>query len=50
MAQEAWWHGFGEAVGLVAGRFPRRETRQTFGEMTEAMLMGVERVNCWTFA
>jgi hypothetical protein len=33
-------------AGLVAGCFPRRETRQTFREMTEAMLMGVARANC----
>jgi SRSO17 transposase len=37
-------------AGLVAGCFPRRETRQTFREMTEAMLMGVARANCWTLA
>jgi DDE superfamily endonuclease len=28
----------------------RRETRQTFREMTEAMLMGVAQANCWTLA
>ena len=37
-------------AGLVAGCFPRRETRQTFWEMTEAMLMGVERANCQPLA
>jgi SRSO17 transposase len=37
-------------AGLVAGCVPRRETRQTFREMTEAMLMGVARANCWTLA
>jgi hypothetical protein len=30
----------------VADCFPRRETRQTMREMTEAMLMDVQRVNC----
>lgn len=34
----------------MAGCFPRRETRQTFREMTEAMLMGIGRANCWTLA
>ncbi len=41
---------FGEVMGLVAGCFPRRETRRTFAEVTEAMLMGVERANRWTLA
>jgi len=41
-----WPDSFGEMAGLVAGCFPRRETRQTFREMTEAMLMGVARANC----
>ena len=34
----------------MADCFPRRETRQTMREMTEAMLMDVQRVNCWTLA
>jgi SRSO17 transposase len=42
-----WRDVFGEVVSLPADCFPRRETRPTFREMTEAMLMGVERVNCW---
>ena len=46
VAQQVWRDGFGEMAGLVAGCFPRRETRQTFREMTEAMLMGVARANC----
>ncbi|WP_431955320.1 transposase, partial [Actinacidiphila sp. bgisy167] len=50
VAQEVWRDGFGEVMGLMAGCFPRRETRQTFGEVVEAMLMGVERANCWTLA
>ena len=37
-------------AALVAGCFPRRETRQAFGEMTEAMPMGVARADCWTLA
>ena len=43
VAQQVWRDGFGEMAALVAGCFPRRETRQTFREMTEAMLMGVAR-------
>lgn len=39
MAQKVWRGGFGEVAGLVTGCFPRRETRQTFAEMTEAMLV-----------
>jgi len=50
VAQQVWLDGFGEMAGLVAGCFPRRETRQTFREMTEAMLMGVAQANCWTLA
>jgi SRSO17 transposase len=50
VAQQVWRDSFGEMAALVAGCFPRRETRQTFREMTEAMLMGVARVNCWTLA
>ena len=46
VAQQVWPDSFGEMAGLVAGCFPRRETRQTFREMTEAMLMGVARANC----
>ena len=37
-------------AALVAGCFPRRETRQTFRDMTEAMLMGVARANCQPLA
>jgi SRSO17 transposase len=37
-------------AGLVAGCFPCRETRQTFREMTETMLIGVAQANCWTLA
>jgi SRSO17 transposase len=50
VAQQVWRDGFGEMAGLVAGCFPRRETRQTFREMTEAMLMGVARANCQPLA
>ena len=50
VAQQVWRDGFGEMAALVAGCFPRRETRQTFREMTEAMRMGVARATCWTLA
>lgn len=50
VAQEVWRDGFGEVMGLVADCFPRRETRQTLREITEGMLMGVERANCWSLA
>ncbi|MFC4610441.1 transposase [Streptomyces maoxianensis] len=50
VAKAVWRDSFGAVMGLVAGCFPRRETRQTMREMTEAVLMGLERVNCWTLA
>lgn len=50
VAQQAWRDSFEEIAGLMAGCFPRRETRQTFREMTEAMVMDVARANCWTLA
>ncbi|MFD4144690.1 transposase [Streptomyces sp. NPDC058572] len=37
-------------MGLVAGCFPRRETRWTLREAVEAVPMGLERINCWTLA
>jgi DDE superfamily endonuclease len=37
-------------MGRVAGCFPRRETRSTFRELTEGLLMELEDVNCWTLA
>jgi SRSO17 transposase len=50
VAQQRWRDSFGQVAELVAGCFPRRETRQTFREMTEAMLVGIARPNCWTLA
>ncbi len=50
VAQQVWRDGFGEMAGLVAGCFPRRGTRQTSGEMTEAMVTGVARANCQPLA
>ncbi|MCY0924476.1 transposase, partial [Streptomyces sp. H27-G5] len=37
-------------MGAVAGRFPRRETRGTFREPAQGLLMELEDVNCWTLA
>ncbi|MFD5514367.1 IS701 family transposase, partial [Streptomyces sp. NPDC127051] len=50
VAQAVWAGGFGAFTGLVEGCFPRRETRQTLRETVEAVLMGLERLNCWTLA
>lgn len=37
-------------MGRLACSFPRRETRATFREMTQGLLMELEDVNCWTLA
>jgi SRSO17 transposase len=50
VAQAVWRDSIGAFTELVAGCFPRRETRRTLREVTEAVLMGLERVNCWTLA
>lgn len=50
VARAVWRDAIGVFTELVAGCFPRRETRQTLREVTEAVLMGLERVNCWTLA
>jgi len=34
----------------VAGCFPRRETRQSCGQMVSGLLMELEDHNCWTVA
>jgi SRSO17 transposase len=34
----------------VAGRFPRRETRQCCGQMLSGLLMELDDHNCWTIA
>jgi SRSO17 transposase len=36
--------------GRVAGCFPRRETRQSCGQMLSGLLMELEDHNCWTIA
>ncbi len=48
MAQAVWREGVGAPMGPAAGCFPRRETRQTLREVAEAVLMGLERISCWT--
>lgn len=45
-----WREGVATFMGLVAGCFPRRETRHTLREGTEAVLMGLEPINCSTLA
>jgi len=37
-------------MGAVASGFPRRETRSTFRQLAEGLLMELENVNCWTLA
>jgi hypothetical protein len=38
------------AANRVAGLFPRRETRQSCGQMVRGLLMELEDHNCWTIA
>src|SRR5690349_22255865 len=38
------------AANRVAGFFPRRETRQSCGQMVRGLLMELEDHNCWTIA
>jgi hypothetical protein len=39
-----------DLMGRVAGRFPRRETRQCCSQMVCGLLMELEDRNCWTIA
>ena len=39
-----------DLLGRVAGRFPRRETRQCCGQMVRGLLMELDDHNCWTIA
>jgi SRSO17 transposase len=39
-----------DLLGRVAGCFPRRETRQSCGQMVSGLLMELEDHNCWTIA
>jgi len=48
IAEQAWAEAFGAVMEQVAGCFPRRDSRLLAREMTAAMLMELERRNCWT--
>lgn len=50
VAGQAWTTAFGALMAEVAGCFPRRDSRLLAREMTQAMLMELERRNCWTLA
>jgi SRSO17 transposase len=39
-----------DLLGRVAGCFPRRETRQSCGQMLHGLLMELDDHNCWTIA
>jgi hypothetical protein len=39
-----------DLLGRVAGCFPRREIRQSCGQMVSGLLMELEDHNCWTIA
>jgi SRSO17 transposase len=39
-----------DLLGQVAGCFPRRETRQSCGQMVAGLLMELDDHNCWTIA
>jgi DDE superfamily endonuclease len=39
-----------DLLGRVAGCFPRRETRQSRGQMLHGLLMELDDHNCWTIA
>jgi hypothetical protein len=46
IAQRAWAEELEVVMAEVAGCFPRRESRALLRHVTEAMLLGLERVNC----
>jgi SRSO17 transposase len=50
VADDAWSALLADLLGLVAGCFPRRETRQSCGQMLSGLLMELEDHNCWTIA
>ncbi|WP_258382861.1 IS701 family transposase [Streptomyces sp. NTH33] len=50
IAEQAWATAFGALMAEVAGCFPRRDSRVLAREMTQAMLMELERRNRWTLA
>ncbi|HEY2578796.1 MAG TPA: IS701 family transposase, partial [Streptosporangiaceae bacterium] len=50
VADEAGAALLADLLGRVAGCFPRRETRQSCGQMLSGLLMELEDHNCWTIA
>ena len=50
VADEAWSALLADLLGRVAGCFPRRETRQSCGQMVRGLLMELDDHNCWTIA
>jgi SRSO17 transposase len=50
VADEARSALLADLLGRVAGCFPRRETRQSCGQMVSGLLMELEDHNCWTIA
>jgi SRSO17 transposase len=50
VADEARSALLADLLGRVAGCFPRRETRQSCGQMVRGLLMELDDHNCWTIA
>ena len=50
VADEARSALLADLLGRVAGCFPRRETRQSCGQMLHGLLMELDDRNCWTIA
>jgi SRSO17 transposase len=50
VADEARSALLADLLGQVAGCFPRRETRQSCGQMVSGLLMELDDRNCWTIA
>ena len=50
VADEARSALLADLLGQVAGCFPRRETRQSCGQMISGLLMELDDHNCWSIA
>ncbi|MEU2867516.1 IS701 family transposase, partial [Streptomyces mirabilis] len=50
IAQQEWTAAFGDVMAQVADCFPRRDSRLLAREAVQAMLMELERRNCWSLA
>ena len=50
VAYDAWSALLADLLGRVARCFPRRETRQSCGQMLHGLLMELDDRNCWTIA